>query len=74
MIEKRRRSILKALSWRVTATITTMIISLIITGNLIFAVKIGLTEAVAKMFLYYLHERFWIKIKFGLHRPLDYQI
>lgn len=74
MIEKKRRSVAKAFSWRVTATATTMVISFLITGSAMAALKIGAFEAVAKMALYYFHERAWNKIKFGLHQPLDYQI
>lgn len=59
MPEKHRRSILKAVSWRVFATATTVIISYIITGNIKFAASIGFIEVIAKIFLYYIHERLW---------------
>jgi len=74
-MESKRRSFLKVISWRLTATLTTMVISLLITGNLDMALKIGVFELVAKILLQYLHERVWTKIKFGL-RPLhgDYHI
>jgi len=74
MEERKRRSIAKVVSWRMTATFTTVIISYFITGNHSFALKIGVFEVIAKMFLQYLHERIWLKIKFGLPKPLDYQI
>lgn len=56
------KSIFKAISWRVVATLTTMIISWFITKNLAFAISIGSIELVAKIFLYYLHERLWLKV------------
>lgn len=56
------KSILKAISWRVVATLTTMIISWFITKNLAFAISIGSIELVAKIFLYYMHERLWLKV------------
>ncbi|MEO5760412.1 MAG: DUF2061 domain-containing protein [Mesorhizobium sp.] len=59
------RSFAKALSWRVTGTIDTMIISLIITGSIKLAATIGLTEVVTKSLLYYFHERAWLKIPYG---------
>ncbi|MDA1353557.1 MAG: DUF2061 domain-containing protein [bacterium] len=74
MIEKRRRSIVKALSWRITATVATVMISYVITGQVETAIKIGFVELFAKMALYYGHERFWSNVKFGLAKPVDYQI
>lgn len=74
MKESKRRSLAKVISWRFTATMTTIIISFIITGNTDFAVKIGVIEVVAKIALQYFHERMWFKIKFGAPKPLDYQI
>ncbi|MER8376846.1 DUF2061 domain-containing protein [Mesorhizobium sp. M1409] len=59
------RSFAKALSWRVTGTIDTMIISLVVTGSIKLAAAIGLTEVVTKSLLYYFHERTWLKIPYG---------
>ena len=75
MIESRSRSIFKVISWRMTATITTMIISFLITGKIDMALKIGLFEVVAKILLQYIHERIWLRLPFGLSKNnLDYQI
>jgi len=76
MSEKPIRSIVKALSWRITATIITTIISLIITTRIEFALSIGLIDLGIKLCVYYLHERLWNKITFGLHKkyPPDYII
>jgi len=65
MTEKRRRSIIKTLSWRVVATLTTTVIVLIFTGELLLAISIGSLEAVSKLVLYYLHERAWARINWG---------
>jgi uncharacterized membrane protein len=59
------RSFVKALSWRATGTVDTMIISLVVTGSIKLAATIGLTEVVTKSLLYYLHERAWLKIPYG---------
>jgi uncharacterized membrane protein len=53
------RSLAKALSWRVVATLTTSIIAYIITGQLDTAAVIGGIEFVLKFFIYYAHERIW---------------
>jgi uncharacterized membrane protein len=64
------RSFAKALSWRATGTIDTIIISLVITGSIKLAATIGLTEVVTKSLLYYLHERAWLKIPYGRKTPV----
>ena len=71
MIEKPYRSIVKTLSWRFVATLSTMVISFMITGELAVAVSIGVFEFFAKIILYYLHERIWNKITFGKVIPRD---
>ena len=65
MIEKASRSIYKTISWRVTATLTTAILVLLITGSLAAAFSIGVIEFFVKMVLYYFHERIWNKIQWG---------
>ena len=59
------RSFAKAISWRITGTIDTMLISLIVTHSLKLAATIGLTEVATKSLLYYLHERAWLKVPYG---------
>lgn len=53
------RSISKAFSWRIVATLTTGAIAYLITGELDTAILIGGIEFVFKIFIYYLHERLW---------------
>jgi len=66
------RSILKALSWRVWATITTMVIFFSLTGKLILALGAGGIEIVTKLILYYFHERVWSYIGIGKNKhPLS---
>jgi len=59
------RSFAKALSWRVTGTIDTLIISLVVTGSVKLAAAIGVTEVFTKSLLYYCHERAWLRIPYG---------
>ena len=63
------RSFAKAISWRITGTIDTMVISLIVTGSIKLAATIGFTEVVTKSLLYYFHERAWLKIPYGRRFP-----
>jgi uncharacterized membrane protein len=57
--ESHIRSLLKAFSWRIVATLTTGIIAYFVTGEIGTAVLIGGVEFVLKFFIYYLHERAW---------------
>ncbi|MEX0290789.1 MAG: DUF2061 domain-containing protein [Flavobacteriaceae bacterium] len=66
--ESQKRHVLKTISWRIIGTLDTMILSWIITGNPMMGLKIGLLEVITKMVLYYLHERAWYRINFGLER------
>lgn len=63
--ETKKRSILKAFSWRTWATITTAIIVFAFTGEFALAITVGFIEVFAKMALYFFHERLWQKISFG---------
>ena len=57
--ESHLRSILKAFSWRVIATLTTGLIAYAITGEIDTAILIGGIEFALKFVIYYLHERLW---------------
>lgn len=65
MKEKRYRSILKAVSWRITGTLDTFVISFLVTGKFRFALSISFFEIFTKITLYYLHERLWNRISTG---------
>ncbi|MEQ8345338.1 MAG: DUF2061 domain-containing protein [Sneathiellaceae bacterium] len=63
--ETRRRSLLKTLTWRITATADTFAISWVVTGSLVFAGSIASVEVATKMVIYYLHERAWARVPWG---------
>lgn len=65
MAETHRRSVAKAISWRVTGTIDTFLIIWLITGELVLASGIAGTEVMTKVFLFYLHERAWTRVRWG---------
>ena len=62
---QKKRSALKAATWRVIASLDTFLISYIITGKIVWATAIASIEVLTKMVLYYGHERIWNKIKWG---------
>jgi len=65
--EAHSRSLVKAVSWRITGSIDTFVISFIITGHAMLAGSIAGTELLTKILLYYFHERIWAIIPWG-HR------
>ena len=74
MQDKAYRSVIKTISWRVLGTADTMVISYLITGDLVMAASIGSIEVFTKMILYYYHERAWNKSNIGREKKEDYQI
>ena len=62
MKDSRIRSIVKALTWRVIATSTTMALAYVATGDIKLAGAIGVADVIIKLFFYYVHERAWGRI------------
>lgn len=65
MSDTKSRSLAKAISWRVTGTADTFLISWLITSEPLLATGIAVTEIVTKVFLYWFHERVWNRVKWG---------
>jgi uncharacterized membrane protein len=68
IVESNKRHVLKTFSWRAIGTVDTVILSWIITGNPLTGLKIGVSEVFTKMILYFLHEKLWYRINFGLNK------
>lgn len=66
MRESHLRSMLKGVTWRVIASVTTMSVVYIVTGDVALMASVGAVDILAKVFFYYLHERTWGKVKWGL--------
>lgn len=65
MKENHKRAIIKALSWRLSGTILTIILIFIFTRELVLSFSVGFVESVVKIMAYYLHERIWNRINWG---------
>lgn len=65
MIVSKSRSLIKSLTWRVIAIITTFISIYVITGKIHFALQGTILTNTVNFILYYLHERVWNKIQWG---------
>lgn len=63
--ERPIRSVAKAVSWRIIGTLDTLVISYLLTGEVVIAASIASIDFVTKMFLYFFHERLWNKIGWG---------
>lgn len=61
----KKRAVAKTFTWRITATATTIIIAWLVTGDIRTGFAIGAIEFIAKMFIFYIHERTWEKSDFG---------
>lgn len=66
ILESKKRHLAKTVTWRLIGTLDTMLIAWFISGNPLTGLKIGLAEVLTKMLLYYLHERVWYKMNFGI--------
>ncbi|NGX84769.1 DUF2061 domain-containing protein [Aequorivita sp. KMM 9714] len=64
--ENKMRHLAKTVTWRMVGTADTMVLAWLLTGNPLTGVKIGLAELLTKMILYYIHERIWFRIDYGL--------
>jgi len=62
----KKRSLVKTLTWSTVATTDTIIIARLITGSWTVGFGIASIEVVTKMLLYYLHERGWAALDWGL--------
>ena len=76
MTETRARSLVKSLSWRVIATLTTIALVWGFTGQVHIALAVGGVEVLAKLVIFYFHERAWATVSWGIlgskihaHRP-----
>jgi len=73
-MDSTQRSLAKALSWRVVATLITSVLVYYMTGELEFAAKVGLADTTLKFVTYFGHERIWNRIPFGRPKVPEYYI
>ena len=65
----RNRSIAKAVSWRLLGSMDTFVVSYIVTGQFNASAFIVSAEVITKTLLYYLHERGWAHLRWGVVLP-----
>jgi uncharacterized membrane protein len=57
----------KAVSWRVVGSLDTLVLSYLVTGNLVWAGSIASIETLTKIGLFYVHERLWRRVRWQRH-------
>lgn len=67
-VTSNKRHLFKTVTWRIVGTIDTVVLAWIVSGNPYTGLGIGLAEIITKMILYYLHERAWYKIDYGVEK------
>ena len=64
-MDTHKRTIVKTITWRIIATLTTVIVIYLWIGDLAAALGSGLLANALKTIFYYAHERIWNKSDFG---------
>jgi len=66
MIETRQRTLARMLTYRLTAWLFTIFWTYLFTGDISSATGFATALHIALSIDYYIHERVWLKIKWGL--------
>jgi uncharacterized membrane protein len=73
-MESHSRSLAKAISYRLLASTCTGLIFFAMTREATLSVGAGAVDIVAKLALYFAHERVWNHISFGRAKRPEYEI
>lgn len=65
MSESNIRSIVKTITWRLTGSSATFLVSYVMTSNFSIAGSIAIIQMTLNTILYYGHERLWNILKWG---------
>ncbi len=68
MKESHTRSFAKGITWRFIATSITMTVAYLLTGDMEVMLATGAIDVVAKLLFYYMHERAWHRVAWGVVR------
>jgi uncharacterized membrane protein len=64
MVSK-KRSLAKSITWRLIAIFVTFVVGFVMSGSWEFAASLSLVSNLINFVLYYIHERFWLKVSWG---------
>lgn len=74
MIDKKKRSVAKSISWRVLAFLVLSAVSFLATRSFSHTTFIAVIYTVVQILIYFLHERLWNNIKWGRSGGISVQI
>ena len=73
-MDSRLRTLIKAATWRAGGLLMTVAVAWAVTGRAGLAASIGLADTAVKLAAYYVHERAWLRVRFGRTRAPEYEI
>lgn len=62
-MDTKKRSLIKTITWRVTGSTATFLISYVVSGSFAAAGTIAMVQMVTNTILYYGHERVWNRVR-----------
>ena len=65
---------MKAATWRAGGLAVTIAVAWVITRRLELAAGLGLADTAVKLLAFYVHERVWLRVKFGRSHSPEYDI
>lgn len=65
MNSTKQRSLAKSLTWRLVAIVSTFVITYGMTRDMGLSASLTIISNIVNFILYYIHERFWLQIKWG---------
>ncbi len=63
------RTILKAVTWQTLGLLTTTLLAWLQTGSVISALTFALSTSATGFAFFFIHERVWSRVSWGLGRP-----
>lgn len=63
--ETHLRSVVKGVTWRAVASLTTFIIVFAFTNEIVLSFSVSIIEIISKIMLYFFHERAWTCVSWG---------
>lgn len=66
LVVERRRHLAKAVTYRVFGSAATAGIAFVVSGSVQIGAVVGVADSVSKIILYYVHERIWYRIRWGV--------
>ena len=60
------RTLVKSITWRIVALCSAFTVTYLVTDNITLSTTISVSQQLASTFWYWVHERMWSRIKYGI--------